>query len=123
MSEMVNMSPPWPGMTRKEVTCAVAAGRRPSIIPEYGDSSPNGWGELMCKCWDQDPTKRPDFEVVLNELIQIRSSFDNEAAGSEGASLVIRRTICVSDVECCRSRNVPRKHVRIWNSNGHAHYY
>ena len=86
MSEMINMAPPWEGMTREEVTCAVAAGRRPSIMPGYCDSAPNGWKELMCKCWDQDPAERPDFEVVHTQLTQIQSNLDEEAASSQGAS-------------------------------------
>ena len=71
MSEMVTMAPPWQGMTGEDVCHAVAAGERPLIAPELAASAPTGWSELMQQCWDQDPTIRPNFDVIHDALEQI----------------------------------------------------
>ena len=57
MSEMVNMAPPWQGMSPEEVPRVVAAGERPVIAPALAVNAPIGWNELMQQCWDQDATK------------------------------------------------------------------
>ena len=82
MSEMIIMAPPWQGMTREEVSCAVAAGERPVIASELAASAPTGWIELMQKCWDQDPTNRPTFDAIHDALKPIRDSMDSEGAES-----------------------------------------
>ena len=71
MSEMVNMAPPWQGMTREEISSAVAASERPFIAPELAASAPTGWIELMQQCWDQDPTHRPNFDDIHDTLKQL----------------------------------------------------
>jgi len=86
MSEMINMAPPWPGMTREELTRAVAAGGRPTILAEHAASAPKGWSELMHQCWDQDPAVRPEFLAIHRKLNQIRIDMDSEGAGSESAT-------------------------------------
>ena len=74
MSEMINMAPPWPGMTREEIFCAVDAGTRPSIVSENATSMPSGWSEVMHQCWDQDPAQRPEFSAIVEKLQQIETS-------------------------------------------------
>lgn len=32
---------------------------------------PMAFKSLMMKCWDQDPSKRPDFRTILDMLSQI----------------------------------------------------
>ena len=80
MSEMINMAPPWPGMPREELTRAVAAGGRPTILAEHAASAPEGWSELMHQCWDQNPTVRPEFLAIHRKLKQIRIIMDSESA-------------------------------------------
>ena len=86
MSEMVNMAPPWQGMTPEEISSAVAAGERPVIAPELATSAPTGWIELMQKCWDQDPTNRPTFDAIHDALKPIRDSIGSDGAESERPS-------------------------------------
>ena len=86
MSEMVNMAPPWQGMTRAEVSHAVAAGERPLITPELASSAPIGWIKLMEQCWDQKPTNRPDFDAIHDALTQVQGNMDSEGAESEAPS-------------------------------------
>ena len=89
MSEMIIMAPPWQGMTREEVSCAVAAGGRPVIASELAASAPTGCIELMQKCWDQDPTNRPTFDAIHDALKPIRDSMDSEGAESGRPSQAI----------------------------------
>ena len=76
MSEMINMEPPWPGMTRAEVSRHVADGGRPQIVPEHAADVPNGLIELMEQCWDQDPTMRPAFVAIHDTIKQMRSDVE-----------------------------------------------
>ena len=76
MSEMIIMAPPWQGMTREEVSCAVAAGERPVIASELAASVPTGWIKHMQQCWDQNPTNRPTFDAICDALIQIGRSVE-----------------------------------------------
>lgn len=86
MSEMILMAKPWQGMTREEVSCAVAAGERPVIATELAASAPTGWIELMQKCWDQDPTNRPTFNAIHDALKPLRDIIGGEGAESERPS-------------------------------------
>ena len=80
MSEMVNMAPPWQGMTPKEISLVVAAGERPIIAPELAANAPTGWIELMQQCWDQDPITRPDFDDIHVTLNQLSSNAERDHA-------------------------------------------
>ena len=80
---MIIMAPPWQGITREDVSSAVAAGERPVIASELAASAPTGWIELMQKCWDQDPTNRPTFDAIHDALKPLRDSMDSEGAESE----------------------------------------
>ena len=86
MSEMVNMAPPWQGMTPEEISRAVAASERPLIAPELAASAPTGWIELMQQCWEQDATNRPNFDAIHDALEQVQGSMECEGAESEGPS-------------------------------------
>ena len=36
--------------------------------PEFPDSSPSSWRNLIERCWDQDPNKRPTFTEICDLL-------------------------------------------------------
>ncbi|XP_077994325.1 ankyrin repeat and protein kinase domain-containing protein 1-like [Glandiceps talaboti] len=40
--------------------------------------APQGLKELMVKCWDKDPVKRPHFSVILPQVKRIAESFDED---------------------------------------------
>ena len=86
MSEMIIMAPPWQGMTREEVSCAVAAGERPVIASELAASVPTGWIKHMQQCWDQNPTNRPTFDAIHDALKPLQDSMGSEGAESERPS-------------------------------------
>ena len=78
MSEMVNMAPPWQGLTQAEVCSVVASGLRPEISAGLAVDMPSGWSQLMNQCWNQEPTQRPQFKVIHELLDQIEISSDND---------------------------------------------
>ena len=93
MSEMVNMTPPWQGVTPEEVSCTVAAGERPVIASALGASAPTGWIELMEQCWDQHPENRPEFDAIHNTLRQIGR---NTECGHELDNASSTRATCLA---------------------------
>jgi hypothetical protein len=50
------------------------------VRPTIPSSCPPPFVELMKKCWDADPDKRPDFTTIIKELIVIKDLFEKEKA-------------------------------------------
>ena len=114
MSEMVNMAPPWQGMTPEEISSAVATGERPLIAPELAASAPTGWIELMQQCWDQDPTNRPNFDVIHDTLEQVcrdvehARDFANASATRQTSHLSVPDNASNHELEMGMYYSVPR---------------
>ena len=74
MHEMMVHAQPWHDVaSSQDVLEAVAKGRRPWDRQDDGDAgaqwaAPSGWCGLMQRCCAQDPTQRPAFTAVLEEL-------------------------------------------------------
>jgi hypothetical protein len=51
----------------------IVSGMRPKVIP----GTPLEYKELMEKCWDADPTKRPNIETLKKEMRNIRLYYLN----------------------------------------------
>jgi serine/threonine protein kinase len=47
-----------------DLILAICDGERPQIV----EGTPDCWVQLMTRCWDSDPTKRPTAEDVRNEV-------------------------------------------------------
>ena len=62
--EVITLEAPYQDFPLKGLPVAIAEGLRPPIP----DKIPAGAQNLLKKCWDIDPEKRPTFEYVLNEL-------------------------------------------------------
>ena len=77
MSEMINMSPPWPAATDEDIYRNVAQGERPQISDNRAAECPDGWCELMHQCWDQDPANRPAFAFVHEQLCHIQGNLSS----------------------------------------------
>ena len=97
MSEMVNMAPPWQGMTPEEISHAVAAGERPLIASELEANAPTGWIELMQQCWDQDATNRPNFDVIHDALEQICRNVEHARDFANASATRQTTHLCASD--------------------------
>ena len=54
-----------------QILDAVEGGKRPTVEPSMREDSPDGFVEIMEKCWSQDPEARPAFNHIsfaLNEV-------------------------------------------------------
>ncbi|GMI48845.1 hypothetical protein TrCOL_g5988 [Triparma columacea] len=72
--ELITAQEPYSGMESMEVAYAAAErGLRPSI-PSV---CPEGYSELMQRCWSDEPDERPDFTEVMVILFEIKRSFEN----------------------------------------------
>ncbi|RIA90984.1 kinase-like domain-containing protein [Glomus cerebriforme] len=53
----------------------IVNGQRPEIV----SGTPFGYREIMERCWNADPLKRPDINILLNDIKEIkRSYYDND---------------------------------------------
>lgn len=50
---------------------ALHAARRPEETPKVRDQIPRPVWEIMCKCWDQEPTQRLSIEEVVQLLANV----------------------------------------------------
>ncbi|XP_043934198.1 tyrosine-protein kinase Fes/Fps [Protopterus annectens] len=64
-------STPYPNMTNPQTREEVEKGYR-LPIPE---SCPQDVYKLMCRCWEYDPKKRPNFSVIHHDLVDIRKKW------------------------------------------------
>lgn len=75
MWELLTGETPYKGFDSVAVAYGVAVNTLTLPIPK---TCPEGWGQLMKGCWENDPHKRPTFKKILQELDGIaRSSFRN----------------------------------------------
>ena len=63
--ELLAEQEPFPEYTRKQlINDIVQQGHRP-VIPL---NNPDDIAELILKCWNPDPSQRPNFAVISNTL-------------------------------------------------------
>lgn len=70
--ELLVKEQPFKGMTPIQAAFAVA---RQSMRPALPDYTPPMLGKFIEQCWHQDPSKRPNFRDVIQDLKTIQSSF------------------------------------------------
>ena len=61
---LINEFNPFVGLTRKEILENALNGKR----PEFNENVNEIWKELIVKCWDLDPSKRPDFSEICDTI-------------------------------------------------------
>ncbi|CAM9358309.1 unnamed protein product [Hapterophycus canaliculatus] len=72
--EMFTRKVPFSGLEASEIVETVVSGGRPTV--PRGDF-PSGIEHLMCRCWSEDPSQRPQFdetERLLEELLRQSTS-------------------------------------------------
>jgi serine/threonine protein kinase len=75
MWEISSGHPPFVNKHNYDLAIKIINGMRPRIIP----GTPLAYKELMKQCWDADPTKRPDINILYRKIIDMRkSSYQNE---------------------------------------------
>lgn len=57
---------------QEELAKRVCDGERPQLPKEYCDEAPNGFARLMHWCWSGDPSDRPTFGVVVEQVNQLK---------------------------------------------------
>ncbi|CAB4432748.1 unnamed protein product [Rhizophagus irregularis] len=69
---------------RSELSAEIINGLRPNIMK----GTPKSYSRLMEKCWDDDPSKRPDILIIQNEIKDILNNyFKNNMSQEEQAEM------------------------------------
>jgi serine/threonine protein kinase len=68
-----NIPFPWPKYRRADLLQVILKGERPPLPDECLTLLAN----LITRCWDRDPCKRPDFLQVCNELLDFKGQYDD----------------------------------------------
>jgi hypothetical protein len=61
---------PYFGANPEVIKLCVVEGQR----EEFEEECPEGYIELVVKCWHQDPAQRPQIDQVLMELARIKNN-------------------------------------------------
>ena len=72
LHELASRQPPYYGIDRKEVAKNVS--NKPDYRPQISKSYPKEWVDLMVKCWDHNPTKRPSYSEIIDILSKMKFS-------------------------------------------------
>ncbi|XP_076781208.1 ankyrin repeat and protein kinase domain-containing protein 1 isoform X2 [Arvicanthis niloticus] len=101
--EILTQKKPYAGLNMMTIIIRVAAGMRPSL-QEVSAEWPEAHQmvDLMKRCWDQDPKKRPCFLNVTIETDMLLSLFQSPVADPECEALTRK-------VSCKPSLNQPHK--------------
>ena len=71
MNELVTRIPPYHGTDKKDVAKKVV--NNPEYRPPYNEKKvPKDWVDIMTKCWQHDPKKRPNFGEVIDLLLKAK---------------------------------------------------
>ncbi|XP_027268117.1 ankyrin repeat and protein kinase domain-containing protein 1 [Cricetulus griseus] len=90
--EILTQKKPYAGLNMMTIIIRVAAGMRPSLQSEWPEEV-HQMVDLMKRCWDQDPKKRPCFLNVTIETDMLLSLLQSPVADPECEALV-RKVSC-----------------------------
>ncbi|XP_043852780.1 LOW QUALITY PROTEIN: ankyrin repeat and protein kinase domain-containing protein 1 [Dromiciops gliroides] len=109
--EILTQKKPYSGFNMMTIIIRVASGTRPSLQP-ISDEWP-GEGQqmvdLMKRCWDQDPKKRPCFTDITIETDMLLSLLQNPVVDLEKEALV-RKTSCRPSL--CKPQEISREVIQ-----------
>ena len=93
MFEIISHQPPWQGFSKtREVYQKVVSGDRPVLDPQVETVALDGWCTLMCECWQQEPTDRPEFDAVHARLEEmLHAQHELHLNSLQGAEDVVQR--------------------------------
>jgi alpha-tubulin suppressor-like RCC1 family protein len=70
MNELAARSPPYLGVDKHKVAEYVSS--KPNYRPSIPKGTPAAFAELMQKCWDSNPEKRPSFSDIIDSLTKMK---------------------------------------------------
>lgn len=68
---MATRKHPMQKKTEEQIKSEICAGKRPKIPMKV----PSGLSSMIRKCWDEDSTRRPDWEWIISEFLYGNTSF------------------------------------------------
>jgi serine/threonine protein kinase len=119
--ELITRKDIYPGKNPLNVAMEVVKGTRPPVPQDC----PTEVSQLMEKCWDADPNKRPSFKEILRylennsqssmiDLSEIKTELAEEAPDDNNVTIVF------TDVEVCYSRfqtNIFQGSTALWEAH------
>ncbi|XP_076970811.1 ankyrin repeat and protein kinase domain-containing protein 1 [Tamandua tetradactyla] len=93
--EILTQKKPYSGLTMMAVIIHVAAGTRPSLqqVSAEWPGEAQQMVDLMKRCWDQDPKKRPSFSDITVETDLLLSLLQSPVADPE-SEVLARKVSC-----------------------------
>eukprot|EP00939_MAST-03C_sp_MAST-3C-sp1_P000673 g673.t1 len=70
---------------------AVSNGRRPAVTAAMRGDAPDGFVEMMMTCWEQDPARRWEFDVILAEMRKMQD--DAKVIDSDSDDAIALRSL------------------------------
>ena len=95
---------PFANNTNENIKSAVTEGQRPdeSLLPE---NMPAAMNDLMRECWHQQPSKRPDMEIIVQKLDNMLSCDEKVKSTFNAAIQKIAKLTTSEDETADRSKN------------------
>jgi len=97
--EIMSHQVPWKDTPKEAIYKKVCAGDRPSLNASPEDA-PRDWVEVMHLCWNQDPGRRPAFDLIHVQLKRCRSTYNalcDDYAPFDHNHIVERLTIATAE--------------------------
>lgn len=91
MWEALSFSAPWGGLKVKKIRKKVITGDRPPVSKRNARDAPDGYVDLMKRCWSQKDKRRPTFQTIYKELVSMRVLLEEEKT--------TRKNIVVDSIE------------------------
>ncbi|XP_007536133.1 ankyrin repeat and protein kinase domain-containing protein 1 isoform X2 [Erinaceus europaeus] len=93
--ELLTQKKPYAGCSMMTIIIRVAAGARPPLqpVPPEWPVEAQQMVDLMRRCWDQDPEKRPCFPDIMEETDMLLSLLQSAVAAPE-SEVLARKVSC-----------------------------
>ena len=98
MWEALSFSAPWGGLKVKKIRKKVITGDRPPVSKRNARDAPDGYVDLMKRCWSQKDKRRPTFQTIYKELVSMRVLLEEEKTTRKTFMGILRRNTMVTVV-------------------------
>jgi serine/threonine protein kinase len=118
MWEIMTKRLPWRDENLKfdhEILKLVKEGRRPEATKKEIDSSPEGWVELMWKCWAGDPSYRPTFKHIKEILDDMLVRYSREIVQLDENVLKKEMKMLLNEVDHLVKKKMYHEAARVYD--------